>query len=92
MKVGDVIHVKVMLRDSRGKQKTSGGDFLRARIFNDELKAYASCRIVDHQNGTYSVYAHAFWEGHAKFEIELLFQKEVIEAGLRTRQHWVWTL
>ena len=79
----------VTLYDGYGRTKTSGGDHIRARLFNDELQAYSIGNVYDHDNGTYSVKFNALWTGHAKAEIELLYPMEVIAAIVRVRELWV---
>ncbi|XP_053397036.1 NXPE family member 3-like isoform X2 [Mercenaria mercenaria] len=86
--VGDTILFKVFLFDGYGKLKSVGGDHLRARLFNDSIKAYTNGHITDHKNGTYTVQVDALWSGAAHLEVELLFTREVIAAMLRLRRDW----
>jgi hypothetical protein len=72
--------------------KTEGGDHLRTRLYNDNLKAYANGDVVDHNNGSYTVTHNALWPGLAQVEIELLYPREVLAAMIRRRQNWVITL
>jgi hypothetical protein len=69
--------------------KTKGGDYLRTRLYNDNLKAYANGEVLDHKNGSYTIRHNALWAGLAKVEIELLYPKEILAAIIRRRHHWV---
>ena len=87
--LGDSFVITVTLYDGYGRKKTTGGDHIRARLFNDELQAYTNGFVSDHDNGTYSMTFNALWTGHAKAEIELLYTMEVIAANVRVRKLWV---
>ncbi|XP_045194220.2 NXPE family member 3-like [Mercenaria mercenaria] len=86
--VGDTILFNVFLFDGYGKKKYVGGDHLRARLFNDSIKAYTNGHITDHRNGTYTVQLDAIWSGVTHLEVELLYTREVIAAMLRLRRDW----
>ncbi|KAM5135741.1 LOW QUALITY PROTEIN: NXPE family member 1-like [Mantella aurantiaca] len=74
--VGDSLIVQVDMFNYLGKRKTYGGDFLRARIFSPELRAGASGRIEDFNNGTYNIYFTLFWKGKVKISILLIHPSE----------------
>jgi hypothetical protein len=67
----------------------TGGDHLRARLFNESLKAYIPGIILDHENGTYTVTFQVFWIGKAKLEVEVLYTKEIIATVIRLKRFWV---
>ena len=87
--LGDTFVIRVTLYDGYGRMKTTGGDRLRARLFNDLLQAYSNGNVFDHDNVTYIVTINAVWTGTAKAEIELLYTREVIAANVRVRELWV---
>ena len=84
--------ITVTLYDGYCRKKTTGGDHIRARLFNEELQAYTNGKVYDHDNGIYSVTFNALWTGLAKAEIELLYTVEIIAAMIRVRELWVNTL
>ncbi|XP_060586994.1 NXPE family member 2-like isoform X1 [Ruditapes philippinarum] len=86
--VGDSIDIKLIIYDGYGNMKTKGGDYLRTRLYNDNLKAYANGEVLDHKNGSYTIRHNALWTGLAKVEIELLYPKEILAAIIRRRHHW----
>ncbi|KAG8434651.1 hypothetical protein GDO86_012854 [Hymenochirus boettgeri] len=83
--VGDSITVQVEMFDYYGNRKIYGGDFLRARIFSPELKAGASGRIEDLNNGKYNVHFTLFWEGTVTISILLMHPSEGVAALWRAR-------
>ncbi|XP_073428820.1 NXPE family member 1-like isoform X2 [Dendrobates tinctorius] len=85
--VGDIITVRVEMRNFLGEKKTYGGDFLRARIFSPKLGAGASGKIKDFKNGTYNVYFTLFWEGEVKISVLLLHPSEGASALWKSRNH-----
>ncbi|KAG8508178.1 NXPE family member 4 [Galemys pyrenaicus] len=50
---GDQLDVLLETRDHLGRRKHYGGDFLRARMSSPTLKAGASGKVTDFNNGTY---------------------------------------
>ncbi|XP_073428818.1 NXPE family member 2-like isoform X3 [Dendrobates tinctorius] len=85
--VGDIITVRVEMRNFLGEKKTYGGDFLRARIFSPKLGAGASGEIKDFKNGTYNVYFTLFWEGEVKISVLLMHPSEGASALWKSRNH-----
>jgi hypothetical protein len=67
----------------------TGGDHLRARLFNESLRAYIPGTILDQENGTYTVTFQAVWIGLAKLEVEVLYTKEIIATVIGLRRFWV---
>uniref|UniRef100_A0A6I8S591 Neurexophilin and PC-esterase domain family member 1 n=2 Tax=Xenopus tropicalis TaxID=8364 RepID=A0A6I8S591_XENTR len=83
--VGDFLTVQVTMFNHIGKEKTYGGDFLRARIFSPKVEAGASGRIEDLNNGTYKVHFTLFWEGNIKISILLMHPSEGVSALWKAR-------
>uniref|UniRef100_A0A8C5QN77 NXPE C-terminal domain-containing protein n=1 Tax=Leptobrachium leishanense TaxID=445787 RepID=A0A8C5QN77_9ANUR len=83
--IGDYLTVRVDTFDYMGKEKTYGGDFLRARIFSQYLGAGASGRIEDFNNGSYNIYFALSWEGNVKISISLYHPSEGVSVLWKTR-------
>ncbi|XP_073463965.1 NXPE family member 1-like isoform X2 [Aquarana catesbeiana] len=83
--VGETIIVHLEMFDHLGNRKTYGGDFIRARIFSPDLKAAASGRIEDFNNGTYHAYFTLFWKGKVFFSLVLYHPSEAVSALWRAR-------
>nr|XP_033775113.1 NXPE family member 2-like [Geotrypetes seraphini] len=83
--IGDNLTVQLDMYDYSGNPKTYGGDFFRSRIYSPELKAAASGRIEDLNNGTYLVHFTLFWEGRVKFSLMVYHPSEGISALWRAR-------
>ncbi|XP_073463975.1 NXPE family member 4-like isoform X4 [Aquarana catesbeiana] len=83
--VGETIIILIEMFDLLGNRKTYGGDFIRARIFSPDLKAAASGRIEDFNNGTYHAYFTLFWEGNVFFSLILYHPSEAVSALWRAR-------
>ncbi|XP_069081033.1 NXPE family member 4-like isoform X2 [Pleurodeles waltl] len=83
--VGELLHVRLDMYDYRGKRKTYGGDYLRARIHSPDLNASASGSIVDFGNGTYLANFTLSWEGTVRVSVLLMHPSEVVSALWRAR-------
>ncbi|CAH2319461.1 Hypothetical predicted protein [Pelobates cultripes] len=83
--VGDSLVVKVDMFDHLGKRKTHGGDFLMARIFSSNVKAGASGKIEDLENGTYNIHFTLFWPGVVNFSIHMIHPSEGVSALWQAR-------
>ncbi|XP_069803309.1 NXPE family member 1-like isoform X2 [Dendropsophus ebraccatus] len=86
--VGDQLTVQVDVYDYLGKRKTYGGDYLRARISDQDKRAGASGRIEDFNNGTYHVYFTLLWEGKVVVTVFLMHPSEAASALWRSRNSW----
>uniref|UniRef100_A0ABM5EQM8 NXPE family member 2-like isoform X2 n=1 Tax=Pogona vitticeps TaxID=103695 RepID=A0ABM5EQM8_9SAUR len=84
--VGDHLAVRLDLYDHVGKRKEHGGDFLRARIYSQNLEAGASGLVQDHRNGTYLVDFTLFWEGNVSISLLLIHPSEAVSALWRARK------
>ncbi|XP_062053032.1 NXPE family member 1 isoform X3 [Lepus europaeus] len=83
--VGDQLDVLLEARDHLGHRKEYGGDFLRARMFSPALKAGASGKVTDFNNGTYLVSFTLFWEGQVSLSVLLIHSSEGASALWRAR-------
>lgn len=84
--VGDQLDILVEARDHLGNRKGYGGDFMRARMFSPALKAGASGKVTDFNNGTYLVSFTLFWEGTVSLSILLMHPSEGVSALWRSRK------
>ena len=82
---GDRLDVLLEARDRLGRRKGYGGDFLRARVFSPALKAGASGKVTDFNNGTYLVSFTLFWEGQVSLSVLLIHPSEAVSALWRAR-------
>ncbi|XP_072467142.1 NXPE family member 4-like isoform X2 [Notamacropus eugenii] len=82
---GDQLDIHLEVRDYSGQRKTYGGDFLRARISSPHLKAGASGRVTDFNNGTYLVSFTLLWEGRVSVSLLLMHPSEGVSALWRAR-------
>ncbi|XP_028639485.1 NXPE family member 1-like isoform X2 [Grammomys surdaster] len=83
--VGDQLDVLLVAKDYFGHRKEYGGDFLRARMSSPALKAGASGKVTDFNNGTYLVSFTLFWEGPVSLSILLMHPSEGVSALWRAR-------
>ncbi|XP_022093029.1 NXPE family member 4-like [Acanthaster planci] len=79
--VGDTAHFVIQAKDSNGRNKTSGGDFWFT-VLTSEAGEYPTTggrtagSVVDHNNGSYSVYFYVGWQGTAFVHITLAAPSE----------------
>ncbi|XP_057605760.1 NXPE family member 2 isoform X2 [Hippopotamus amphibius kiboko] len=83
--MGDQLDVLLEVRDHSGHRKEYGGDFLRARMSSPALKAGASGKVTDFNNGTYLVSFTLFWEGRVSLSVLLIHPSEGVSALWRAR-------
>ncbi|XP_057605471.1 NXPE family member 4-like [Hippopotamus amphibius kiboko] len=83
--MGDQLHVLLKVRDHSGRRKEYDGDFLRARMSSPALKAGASGKVTDFNNGTYLVSFTLFWEGRVFLSVLLIHPSEGVSALWRAR-------
>ncbi|XP_028720667.2 NXPE family member 4-like [Peromyscus leucopus] len=84
--VGDKLDVLLEARDHLGHRKEYGGDFLRARMSSPALKAGASGKVTDFNNGTYLISFTLFWEGPVALSVLLIHPSEGVSALWRARK------
>ncbi|MBZ3876769.1 NXPE family member 4, partial [Sciurus carolinensis] len=82
---GDQLDILLEARDHLGRRKEYGGDFLRARMSSPALKAGASGKVTDFNNGTYLVSFTLFWEGRVSLSLLLIHPSEGVSALWRAR-------
>ncbi|XP_051842972.1 NXPE family member 1-like [Antechinus flavipes] len=82
---GDQLNIHLEARDYLGRRKEYGGDFLRARISSPDLKAGASGKLTDFNNGTYLVSFTLFWAGKVSVSLLLIYPSEGVSALWRAR-------
>ncbi|XP_027622812.1 NXPE family member 4 isoform X4 [Tupaia chinensis] len=82
---GDQLDILLEVRDHLGRRKEYGGDFLRARMSSQDLKAGASGKVTDFNNGTYLVSFTLFWEGQVSLSLLLMHPSEGASALWRAR-------
>ena len=78
--VGDVIRLSITLRNGYNRTRTRGGDKLHVRIYNTTLRAYAPGHVIDHNNGTYTVFVRTFWPGGQTISVYLSYRRETVRA------------
>ncbi|XP_036603435.1 NXPE family member 1-like isoform X1 [Trichosurus vulpecula] len=82
---GDQLDILLEMRDFWGQRKEYGGDFLRARISSPKLKAGASGKVTDFNNGTYLVSFTLFWVGRVSVSLLLIHPSEGVSALWKAR-------
>ena len=73
---GEEIAATITSVDRKGRPKTFGGDFYHARLVRkqDETELYPDgipCRVIDNNNGTYTVKAPLLLQGHLVLDVLL---------------------
>ncbi|XP_072022850.1 NXPE family member 4-like [Amphiura filiformis] len=94
IKVGDIIHFAVIVQDANKRKRVGGGDFWLATLSSDKNpNASTAGKIVDYDNGTYSVYFVAAWNGSAKVQISLVHNSDAtcFLDSLWNTQRILWT-
>ncbi|XP_032446104.1 NXPE family member 3-like [Xiphophorus hellerii] len=76
--VGDQLEVLIKISDFHGRPKSSGGDFLLARLHNPTVRAGVAGRVLDHCNGSYTAVFPLLWEGSAQVEVTLVHSSEAV--------------
>ncbi|XP_070575067.1 NXPE family member 4-like [Ptychodera flava] len=75
---GQILNVTIDTYDAYGRQRTEGGDFFFAVMSNTKLQKSTAGRIVDHNNGSYTVQFYAGWAGPASIVITLVHPREAV--------------
>ncbi|CAH2250489.1 Hypothetical predicted protein [Pelobates cultripes] len=83
--IGEDLVVQLDMYDYFNKMKTYGGDFIRSRLFSQELGASVSGKVEDFNNGSYFVHFPLYWEGNVQVSSMLFHPSEGISALWRSR-------
>ncbi|XP_063297271.1 NXPE family member 2-like [Pelobates fuscus] len=83
--IGEDLVVQLDMYDYINKRKTYGGDFIRSRLFSQELGASVSGKVEDLNNGSYFVHFPLYWEGNVQVSSMLFHPSEGISALWRSR-------
>lgn len=82
VKLGDVLHFVIQSKDDGGSPRPSGGDFwlpvMRGKT-DEGFETSMAGRVVDHKNGSYSIYFIAAWVGNASIEVVLAMTAEAVD-------------
>ncbi|XP_078611349.1 NXPE family member 3-like [Branchiostoma floridae x Branchiostoma japonicum] len=77
---GDILRMKIVALDRRGRRKRYGGDFFRAKLVSkDSVNASTAGKITDHGDGTYTVLFALAWAGVVQVHTQLVHPSEAIE-------------
>ncbi|MEE6470058.1 hypothetical protein FKM82_008849 [Ascaphus truei] len=85
-KIGDEMEVLVRMHDFEGSPKQYGGDYLQARIHSPLLNGGAIGKVVDHQNGFYTIFFTLLWSGRVAVSVSLVHPSEGIQVLQRLRE------
>ena len=87
---GDQFEATLTSVDSKGRAKKVGGDYYRARLLmqhnNSNGRKYADgipCRVIDNNNGTYTLKAPLALQGSLKLHVKLVHTLEAIMEIIR---------
>ncbi|XP_043926894.1 NXPE family member 3 isoform X2 [Protopterus annectens] len=83
--IGSQLEILVRMSDFEGRPKKYGGDYLQARIYSPLTETGAVGKVVDHQNGIYTVIFTILWEGIVKVSVLLVHPSEGIKVLKRLR-------
>ncbi|ESO99833.1 hypothetical protein LOTGIDRAFT_173491 [Lottia gigantea] len=76
-KVGDIINVRVDVKDGTGRQRTVGADFVQVWMKSAKgPRRASSAEVVDLKNGSYVATLRALWEGDSIIVGALPFTRE----------------
>ena len=71
--VGEEVHIGIIARDGNGRLRVGGGDFWSAIISTEKNpQASTTGKVIDYDNGTYSMYFVASWAGLVTVNISLV--------------------
>ncbi|XP_077993146.1 NXPE family member 3-like [Glandiceps talaboti] len=75
---GDILKFQIIAKDIHCLQRPFGGDLWRVTMYNQRNKFATSGKVVDHNNGTYSVRVYAGSGGTMTLKFTLVLQREAI--------------
>ncbi|XP_038050441.1 NXPE family member 4-like [Patiria miniata] len=80
IKVGDMIHYRITCRHQNGSLLSSGGGVWYAFLSSkSNPKASTAGRVVDHKNGSYSIYAYAGWAGTGTLTVTRALDNDAVD-------------
>lgn len=75
----DLLIIRIVARDWRGRPKNYGGDIFRLKIYSENpYSAENADRVIDFNNGTYIAYFTLRWSGYVKLQIKLIHPVELL--------------
>ena len=77
--VGDIIEVKLTTFDCMGRRRREGGDFWFATLYNKYSTYSTAGHVIDHRNGTYTIYFYAGFSDTLYINITLVHPRETLE-------------
>ncbi|XP_072015589.1 NXPE family member 3-like [Amphiura filiformis] len=86
----DVLEIQIMALDKNKMYKTTGGDYLFAKIHSNDILASANPEdgVIDHNNGSYTARFKLRWTGRISISVFLIYSSEVISALRRVRDYY----
>ena len=75
---GAYLQIHITARDDLGQQRQGGGDFWTATLSAVNGQYSTAGRIVDHENGTYSVYFISAWKEASDVNITLIHNSAAV--------------
>ena len=84
---GSYLHIHINARDDADQPRHGGGDFWTATLSAESGNLSTAGRIVDHENGTYSVFFIVAWGGISNVNITLIHPS----AAVNYLRNHVWT-
>ncbi|XP_070575069.1 NXPE family member 3-like [Ptychodera flava] len=75
---GEILNVTIQTYDAYGRHRTVGGDFFFAVMLNTKLQKSTPGRIIDHNDGSYTVQFYAGWAGPASIVVTLVHPREAV--------------
>ncbi|XP_022093725.1 NXPE family member 1-like [Acanthaster planci] len=86
VKEGQMFRVMIEARDQNNRPRNMGGDFWCATL-TTKGGGYTAGRVLDHSNGSYSVYFFAGWSGTANIDVTLVHPSETVDYLVHTVWH-----
>eukprot|EP00058_Branchiostoma_floridae_P014085 XP_002599573.1 hypothetical protein BRAFLDRAFT_279896 [Branchiostoma floridae] len=84
--VGQLLLIKIVAKDSKGRVKSYGGDFLRTKLYsNVPVQASTAGRVTDFKNGTYIARFFLSWPGILFVSVQLIHSSEAVQVLKRIR-------
>ena len=79
--LNDEFEATITSLDSKGRKKTFGGDYYRARLVRGDGKYPDGipCKVIDNSNGTYTVKAPLALEGSLTLDVKLVLTLQTIK-------------